>query len=591
MKIAGLISGLMLAGLIIPAGAAPQPFEDYGHPTLQAINQALQTGEMSEEEALLNRYYFVKDYEKLPAELKFDAAPIKCGTPTIMEVYEAAERLSEGEVRNLILGDRARPYGLNNTRISAHFIIHYTTVGGDAVSEAYVDVVETACEASWTQYHANMIWDVPPGDGGIGGGLDMIDCYIHSLGSGILGMAEPENYDTGSPEPYDKTGFFHINSTITSTAQRQVTVAHEYMHVVQFGYHGGVAAIWYYENCAMMGEEWTYDYINDYRNYLGSWFSQPYKSLKTFNGMYEYGGIVWPMYQTERFEYELVEAAFDDYSWSANIWNSFDAIFPGYESYTMMMAYTELMRWAFYTRTRDDGNHFEEGGTWIQQLYQDRTISIYPTGATHPQASRLPEPVGTSLQRFNREAGSTDNIIVIDVDGPDCCEFVDFIAVKDGEPVYYEFYMEVDASGDGHIEIPDFDTYEYMFMFVSMNRYCTSGGQDYIFWADTEMGTSAVLDNADMGSVVRIYPNLPNPFAIRTTINYAIPARTDVAVRILDASGRVVRDLYRGNQHAGNYEMGWDGQNNAGHDVGNGVYFAHVAAGGTEVVRELTVVR
>lgn len=591
MKIAGLISGLLLALLVIPAGAESQPAEEYSHPTLQAIDRALEAGEISAEEALLYRYYFVKDYDQLPAELQFEAAPIKCGTPIIMEVYEAAERMPQNEVSELILGDRSRPYGLYNTRTTAHFIVHYTTTGGDAVSEAYVDVVEAACEEAWTQYHTNMIWDVVPGDGGIGGGVDMIDCYIHSLGSGVLGMAEPENYVTSTPEPFDKTGFFHVNSTITNASVRRVTVAHEYMHVVQFGYHGGTAAIWYYENCAMMGEEWVYDYINDYRGYIGTWFARPYKSLKTFDGMYEYGGIVWPMYQSERFEYEMVESAYDEYMWCGNIWTAFDTVIPTYEGYTMMMAYTELMRWAFYTRTRWDGGHFEEGGEWTPMLYQDRTLSSYPTGPINPQSTRLPEPVGTSVQRFNRETGSTDNMLVVEIDGPDCCEFVDFIAVKDGEPVYYEFYMDVDANGNGTIEIPDFDTYEYVFMLASMNRYCSGGAQNYTFWADTEMGTSGVLDDANMGDIVRIYPNLPNPFATRTMINYSIPSRTDVNVRILDASGRVVRDLYRGNQHAGNYEMGWDGQDNTGRDVGNGVYFAHVTAGGTEVVREVTVVR
>jgi flagellar hook assembly protein FlgD len=100
-----------------------------------------------------------------------------------------------------------------------------------------------------------------------------------------------------------------------------------------------------------------------------------------------------------------------------------------------------------------------------------------------------------------------------------------------------------------------------------------------------------VRGDLDSGSLVRVYPNVPNPSAGLTTFSYALKAGNDVAVHVLDASGRVVRDLFTGHQSAGTYEMGWNTDDNSGQPVPNGVYFARITVGGETQVREVTVLR
>jgi hypothetical protein len=583
----GLILGVALCATAAWADAERQPFASYDDPTLEAINQAYITGAIDESTALLYRFYFVKAPDRLPQELRrLEGEPIRCGTAILLEVYERYDSFP-ASVRAEIEGLRSRP-SLPLSITTTHFVVHYTLTGSDACTEAYAQSVSQACEVAWTAYHVTHNWDVVPGDGGIGGGMNLTDCYIHSLGTGLLGQAERENLVPSTPEPYDYTGYLHVSNTITATGTRLCTTAHEYMHVVQFGYCGAGGYTWFMENCAMWGEETAYDQYNDYIGYLGYFFSNPYKSLQTFNGFYEYGQIVWPMYLTERHDWFLNELLYDNMQWTANIWTAFNTVLPTYGT-SLYDAYMEFMHWCWYTSSRNDGNHFEEAGLWNAMLFGDWTYTTYPTGLIHPGATMRPEPLGTSIKRFMRESGSTDNLLVIDYSGNTCTMGVDFLCKESGVAVFHEYTMPLDANGDGHLEVPNWDTMEYgmTMVHVKYEQGCT-GTQDYDMWVDTQMGTS---DVPEMGPMVRIYPNYPNPLADYTMISYALDQAGPVEIRVIDASGRVVRNLFTGRQVVGNYQMAWDGRDDQGRPVANGVYYARLLSGDEQSVREMTVVR
>jgi hypothetical protein len=67
--------------------------------------------------------------------------------------------------------------------------------------------------------------------------------------------------------------------------------------------------------------------------------------------------------------------------------------------------------------------------------------------------------------------------------------------------------------------------------------------------------------------------NHPNPFNPATTIAYTLDARTHVVVTVYNLLGQAVATLVDVEQPAGNYEIVWGGQDDAGHDVASGVYF------------------
>ncbi len=73
----------------------------------------------------------------------------------------------------------------------------------------------------------------------------------------------------------------------------------------------------------------------------------------------------------------------------------------------------------------------------------------------------------------------------------------------------------------------------------------------------------------------------PNPLASMTTLRFTLPRAATAEVRILDASGRVVRVLTTGHAlAAGPHAVVWDGRDGAGGRVAPGVYLAEVEGAG-----------
>jgi hypothetical protein len=578
-----LLVGMLLGGTALSAMAAPsgqKPFVDYGHPALEAINAAYSAGEISREEAVMYRAYMVLAPERLPERFALSGPVIKDATGILLELRDEMELLPaamRGEIQALLV----RP-SLPDSREITHFVIHYDA---SLTDEAYVDVVADAAETAWTMYHSTLAWNVPPGDGSIGGGTNLTDCYIQQLGSGILGQAHAEfPYAGGGPNDY--TGYFRVSHVIGSETLRQATVAHEYMHVVEFGYSALSTYAWWMENCAMRGEEWAFDDLNEYIPYLPPFFELPYYALDTHDGSYEYAQITWPMYLCERFYPESVENIWEEMRWltQGSFWVASDTVLDPY-GYTYESAYLEFKRWCYYTSSRDDGNHFEEGSTWNMSLAVDRAVSTFPSGEKHPRTERQPQPLGTSVCILVSPGGPA-NILEVTFNGPAVTLGVDFIERLDSGSCI-EYSMSLDANGDGTISIPNFDVCSNVTMLTSMKR-SASGAQDYAFWADTTYDASGVAE-LDSGNLIRIHPNFPNPFSLTTAIAYSLDAASNVQVRIVDATGRAVRNLYEGPQRPGNYEVTWNREDDAGRTVASGVYYAILDVGGRELSRQMTV--
>jgi hypothetical protein len=70
-----------------------------------------------------------------------------------------------------------------------------------------------------------------------------------------------------------------------------------------------------------------------------------------------------------------------------------------------------------------------------------------------------------------------------------------------------------------------------------------------------------------------LHQNHPNPFNPTTVIRYELAQPGHVTLRIYDARGALVKDLYEGHRPAGRYEVGWDGANERVERVASGVYF------------------
>ncbi len=73
--------------------------------------------------------------------------------------------------------------------------------------------------------------------------------------------------------------------------------------------------------------------------------------------------------------------------------------------------------------------------------------------------------------------------------------------------------------------------------------------------------------------------NFPNPFNPSTRIQFAMPTKGHVSLKIYNVAGQLVKTLQNGVMDAGSHELTWDGSNNLGSNVASGVYFYKINAG------------
>jgi hypothetical protein len=86
--------------------------------------------------------------------------------------------------------------------------------------------------------------------------------------------------------------------------------------------------------------------------------------------------------------------------------------------------------------------------------------------------------------------------------------------------------------------------------------------------------TTAVDDGVEnVAAEFALKQNYPNPFNPTTQIEYSIPAKSLVSLKIYDINGNLIRTLYNSAQAQGRYNVTWDATNDFGAHVASGVYF------------------
>jgi hypothetical protein len=83
----------------------------------------------------------------------------------------------------------------------------------------------------------------------------------------------------------------------------------------------------------------------------------------------------------------------------------------------------------------------------------------------------------------------------------------------------------------------------------------------------------------------------PNPFNPSATITFGLPERADIVLRIFDANGKRVKDLFAGAKEAGQYRISWNGTDEADRAVPSGVYLCHFSAGQCRFTQKVMLVR
>ncbi|MEJ2634371.1 MAG: FG-GAP-like repeat-containing protein [Calditrichia bacterium] len=85
--------------------------------------------------------------------------------------------------------------------------------------------------------------------------------------------------------------------------------------------------------------------------------------------------------------------------------------------------------------------------------------------------------------------------------------------------------------------------------------------------------------------------NYPNPFNPETRISFDLPRNSDVSIVIYNTLGQIVRTLVNDSRNAGTYTVTWNGRNDHGALVANGLYIYMLKAGNYTQVRKMTFLK
>ncbi len=283
-----------------------------------------------------------------------------------------------------------------------HFCVHWVAEGVDAPSlldgdgdgvPDYVERVQAVAERVYSVENGKLGWRDPKSDGRRGGGRGKTDVYLDQIGGALFGYAAPDRDQAGKGNrlPRRLHGYLVLDNDYDprefpgtrSQDDLEVTFAHEYNHILQFGYDAYQDA-WFAESTAVWMEDQVYDRIDDYRRYVRRWVKR-YETPLTANSIKEYGSAVWPKWLAHRYGREIVRQA-----WSRSIHTR-----PGGFS---VAAYDSAIRAAGGSDFARDLVRF------ARDLPEWRTGRVFAEGRAYPNVSRqgsLPADGRPLLRRLN----------------------------------------------------------------------------------------------------------------------------------------------------------------------------------------------
>jgi hypothetical protein len=203
------------------------------------------------------------------------------------------------------------------------FCVHWVAVGLDAprLTDSnkvgipdYVQTVLRIAEHVHSVENGKLGWREPKSDGRKGGGNGKTDIYLSEIGGQLFGYAAPDP-DQGTrrnPLPRRLHGYLVLDNDYsafefphtTPVHDLQVTLAHEYNHILQFGYDA-YQDPWFAESTATWMEDQVYNGINDYLRYVRRWI-QRFDTPLTASSIKEYGSAVWNAWLSRRYGRSIV---------------------------------------------------------------------------------------------------------------------------------------------------------------------------------------------------------------------------------------------------------------------------------------------
>ncbi|MCE7935520.1 MAG: hypothetical protein DYG96_13160 [Chlorobi bacterium CHB2] len=489
-----------------------------------------------------------------------------------------------------------------------HFLIHYTQTGADAVSKVdnnangvpdYIDSVDFYMEYAWQIEIEEYGFQAPPPDNqksGEGGPDSRLDVYVCNMPSGFYGAAFPETQNQLSDgrvpsflvvdNDYDPA----VYKQTSGIAALRVTTAHEFNHMVQFGYRCAIAPLStisqkaLYEATSVWFERVVHPDVDDYEQYTDAFLEAPQKygfaTNEVDDGVTGYAHMLYLEYLSKQFGKSVVREIWEEFR-SRESLSAIDAALRK-RSFNLQNSWCQFAEWCYYTGKRArDTQYFYDAAT-LNRSRGMRTAATASLSSGAAMASDLLYPLSFGLYR-----------LVIPTENPNVRDTVDYmvtnakwdIANGAGGPgaKLEEFTLESDAeerSGFTAITAGQ-DTVVFYKLTLPHQHFCINP-----------------IVNGSKTNFIAVKPS-PQPFVADggNQLVFAVE-RTDqliknIKVWIYSTAATRVRELEQTELQGANNLLGvvWDGRDNAGRLVPTGVYLYEISVnGGTPTLGKVAVI-
>ncbi|HEV7483994.1 MAG TPA: MXAN_6640 family putative metalloprotease [Solirubrobacterales bacterium] len=218
------------------------------------------------------------------------------------------------------------PQAPKSPKCGPHFCVHWVAEGidapnladsdGDGVPDFVMQVLRVAEHVHEVE-NDKLGWREPKSDGRIGGGYGKTDIYLSQIGGELFGYAAPDRGQASKEHriPRRLHGYLVLDNDYSAfefpgtkpTSDLEVTLAHEYNHILQFGYDAFQDA-WFAESTATWMEDQVYNDINDYLRYVRRWVKR-WDTPLTTSSIKEYGSAVWNQWLQRHYGSAIVRQA------------------------------------------------------------------------------------------------------------------------------------------------------------------------------------------------------------------------------------------------------------------------------------------
>jgi hypothetical protein len=272
---------------------------------------------------------------------------------------------------------------------TTHFCYFWVSTGSDAVPLVdantnalpdYIELLAAVSEQVWAIEHGSLAWREPPSDGSLGcdagDGRPRVDVYTKNVGvQGLYGYAAIDPGQQGNLQhaflvlDNDQAEFLPQYGSILPPMQ--VTMAHEYNHVIQYGYDI-LQDRWMFEATATWMEEMVFPTVNDYLQYLTPWTREITTPMTSFSdrSLKVYGSAVWNHWLSRRLGQPAVRDA-----WAASLQTR--------PQHLAVKAYDRAIRAA-----PGDRDWLSEYVRFAAATAEWRSTSAFPDSAQYPDVRR-----------------------------------------------------------------------------------------------------------------------------------------------------------------------------------------------------------